>query len=175
MSISKPSWRFVRRFITSVLSSMIIILHPLKGMNEKNLHCKYEKPYHNFHSVHFQHVFDDTARLAWNGPVSGFQIGTLKSPSSSSMVPDVLSTIETITFVQLPSSDNWIVFIGNVARIPRSRTNPPSWRAQPSFHHNRFCPFSITSSAIPSLILSLIHIWRCRRYSLCRSRWSPYH
>ena len=23
--------------------------------------------------------------------------------------------------------------------------------------------------------LSLIHIWRCRRYSLCRSRWSPYH
>ena len=25
------------------------------------------------------------------------------------------------------------------------------------------------------LWLSLIHIWRCRRYSLCRSRWSPYH
>ena len=25
------------------------------------------------------------------------------------------------------------------------------------------------------LSLSLIHIWRCRRYSLCRSRWSPYH
>ena len=25
------------------------------------------------------------------------------------------------------------------------------------------------------LNLSLIHIWRCRRYSLCRSRWSPYH
>ena len=23
--------------------------------------------------------------------------------------------------------------------------------------------------------LSLIHICRCRRYSLCRSRWSPYH
>ena len=23
--------------------------------------------------------------------------------------------------------------------------------------------------------LSLIHIRRCRRYSLCRSRWSPYH
>ena len=24
-------------------------------------------------------------------------------------------------------------------------------------------------------ILSLIHIWRCRRVSECRSRWSPYH
>ena len=25
------------------------------------------------------------------------------------------------------------------------------------------------------LQLSLIHIWRCRRYAVCRSRWSPYH
>ena len=25
------------------------------------------------------------------------------------------------------------------------------------------------------LYLSLIHIWRCRRYAVCRSRWSPYH
>ena len=25
------------------------------------------------------------------------------------------------------------------------------------------------------LELSLIHIWRCRRSTLCRSRWSPYH
>eukprot|EP00826_Nyctotherus_ovalis_P003043 TRINITY_DN1060_c0_g1_i1.p1 TRINITY_DN1060_c0_g1~~TRINITY_DN1060_c0_g1_i1.p1 ORF type:complete len:111 (-),score=29.01 TRINITY_DN1060_c0_g1_i1:20-352(-) len=24
-------------------------------------------------------------------------------------------------------------------------------------------------------ILSLIHICRCRRYAVCRSRWSPYH
>ena len=23
--------------------------------------------------------------------------------------------------------------------------------------------------------LSLIHIWRCRRPAMCRSRWSPYH
>ena len=25
------------------------------------------------------------------------------------------------------------------------------------------------------LNLSLIHIWRCRRWRSCRSRWSPYH
>ena len=31
------------------------------------------------------------------------------------------------------------------------------------------------SWCMTSIILSLIHIWRCRRYSLCRSRWSPYH
>ena len=27
----------------------------------------------------------------------------------------------------------------------------------------------------PAFFLSLIHIWRCRRSTLCRSRWSPYH
>ena len=31
------------------------------------------------------------------------------------------------------------------------------------------------SKAIGILCLSLIHIWRCRRYAVCRSRWSPYH
>ena len=25
------------------------------------------------------------------------------------------------------------------------------------------------------IVLSLIHIWRCRRIERCRSRWSPYH
>ena len=28
---------------------------------------------------------------------------------------------------------------------------------------------------LTGLFLSLIHIWRCRRSTLCRSRWSPYH
>ena len=30
-------------------------------------------------------------------------------------------------------------------------------------------------SSRQNLNLSLIHIWRCRRSTLCRSRWSPYH
>ena len=29
--------------------------------------------------------------------------------------------------------------------------------------------------SLASTVLSLIHIWRCRRSTLCRSRWSPYH
>ena len=33
----------------------------------------------------------------------------------------------------------------------------------------------ITQLEQPSQMLSLIHIWRCRRSTLCRSRWSPYH
>ena len=35
--------------------------------------------------------------------------------------------------------------------------------------------FGVISDDPTQLDLSLIHIWRCRRYSLCRSRWSPYH
>ena len=37
-------------------------------------------------------------------------------------------------------------------------------------------PHLRNSPTILSLeLLSLIHIWRCRRSTLCRSRWSPYH
>ena len=36
----------------------------------------------------------------------------------------------------------------------------------PLFFYDNLC-FTIS--------LSLIHIWRCRRYAVCRSRWSPYH
>ena len=36
------------------------------------------------------------------------------------------------------------------------------------------CNTTLRPSAV-GWYLSLIHIWRCRRYSLCRSRWSPYH
>ena len=61
----------------------------------------------------------------------------------------------------------------------------------PSFRYKRFCipAFDIKGSFSLSIWirhanvqgknkcthLSLIHIWRCRRSTLCRSRWSPYH
>ena len=35
--------------------------------------------------------------------------------------------------------------------------------------------FMAFSSKCSCIDLSLIHIWRCRRSTLCRSRWSPYH
>ena len=39
--------------------------------------------------------------------------------------------------------------------------------------------FNSAAASFPStpymFNLSLIHIWRCRRSTLCRSRWSPYH
>eukprot|EP00826_Nyctotherus_ovalis_P055607 TRINITY_DN739_c0_g3_i2.p3 TRINITY_DN739_c0_g3~~TRINITY_DN739_c0_g3_i2.p3 ORF type:complete len:101 (-),score=4.39 TRINITY_DN739_c0_g3_i2:18-320(-) len=34
---------------------------------------------------------------------------------------------------------------------------------------------NVTSYSILFIDLSLIHICRCRRYAVCRSRWSPYH
>ena len=35
--------------------------------------------------------------------------------------------------------------------------------------------FPIPEDQMTEQDLSLIHIWRCRRSTLCRSRWSPYH
>eukprot|EP00826_Nyctotherus_ovalis_P026204 TRINITY_DN2046_c0_g3_i3.p2 TRINITY_DN2046_c0_g3~~TRINITY_DN2046_c0_g3_i3.p2 ORF type:complete len:119 (-),score=33.96 TRINITY_DN2046_c0_g3_i3:21-377(-) len=35
--------------------------------------------------------------------------------------------------------------------------------------------FRIKEMSGPIEYLSLIHICRCRRYAVCRSRWSPYH
>ena len=44
-----------------------------------------------------------------------------------------------------------------------------SWGSSVHFFWSKFvsCPCE--------KVLSLIHIWRCRRSTLCRSRWSPYH
>ena len=52
-----------------------------------------------------------------------------------------------------------------------SQTDTPRWTS---------CSWTLTilsSSWTPAgeEDLSLIHIWRCRRSTLCRSRWSPYH
>ena len=47
-------------------------------------------------------------------------------------------------------------------------------KTQSCFFHFSF-HVTLLFSLINALVLSLIHIWRCRRYSLCRSRWSPYH
>eukprot|EP00826_Nyctotherus_ovalis_P004398 TRINITY_DN10949_c0_g2_i1.p1 TRINITY_DN10949_c0_g2~~TRINITY_DN10949_c0_g2_i1.p1 ORF type:complete len:132 (-),score=17.02 TRINITY_DN10949_c0_g2_i1:27-398(-) len=40
------------------------------------------------------------------------------------------------------------------------------------FSLHKFFSFSSYNEAS---FLSLIHICRCRRYAVCRSRWSPYH
>ena len=41
--------------------------------------------------------------------------------------------------------------------------------------NNSYVIMSCMSGSRSSFNLSLIHIWRCRRSTLCRSRWSPYH
>eukprot|EP00826_Nyctotherus_ovalis_P030844 TRINITY_DN2462_c0_g1_i7.p1 TRINITY_DN2462_c0_g1~~TRINITY_DN2462_c0_g1_i7.p1 ORF type:complete len:199 (-),score=42.33 TRINITY_DN2462_c0_g1_i7:24-575(-) len=39
----------------------------------------------------------------------------------------------------------------------------------------RIGPDFCLSLTLTFVLLSLIHICRCRRYAVCRSRWSPYH
>eukprot|EP00826_Nyctotherus_ovalis_P013723 TRINITY_DN1374_c0_g1_i2.p2 TRINITY_DN1374_c0_g1~~TRINITY_DN1374_c0_g1_i2.p2 ORF type:complete len:173 (+),score=48.03 TRINITY_DN1374_c0_g1_i2:78-596(+) len=52
------------------------------------------------------------------------------------------------------------------------------------FYYKDEADYELANAVIPRVIakciknsphLSLIHICRCRRYAVCRSRWSPYH
>ena len=43
------------------------------------------------------------------------------------------------------------------------------------FNKGMIWQFVLECSLTLCWLLSLIHIWRCRRYAVCRSRWSPYH
>ena len=59
---------------------------------------------------------------------------------------------------------------------PFHRASHGHWLRQES-HDNSASLFNHCSwvSLWTTLPLSLIHIWRCRRPRVCRSRWSPYH
>ena len=87
----------------------------------------------------------------------------------------------------------WTLFLGNrlkyvlASKKPRLFINTDhQWFNEKSVCHassrevGRAWRCTITGGPGSKLVrpvscLSLIHIWRCRRYSLCRSRWSPYH
>ena len=51
------------------------------------------------------------------------------------------------------------------------------WRDR-NFRLKKALTMAMLTYKLPLIVivaLSLIHIWRCRRSTLCRSRWSPYH
>ena len=48
-------------------------------------------------------------------------------------------------------------------------------RSGPIFSKRQSCRLQYRQRLRQAQRLSLIHIWRCRRSTLCRSRWSPYH
>ena len=68
-----------------------------------------------------------------------------------------------ILWTYIPSV-RWHCWLGHL-----TRKNPsPIWPIM--------CWWDVNQSINQSINqLSLIHIWRCRRSTLCRSRWSPYH
>ena len=89
-----------------------------------------------------------------------------KTPCTDLKICQLLSTIWHSNFTHL-----YIRIYPNVSAYIRARVN-----------------FILTGYFLPAgrwqchrrinfyiLYLSLIHIWRCRRSTLCRSRWSPYH
>ena len=81
---------------------------------------------------------------------------------------------------QIPLPIKW----KNKLRLVGINECSTNWEMQPIRTFNiAFCIICIllserdyvTFGSLLSQILSLIHIWRCRRIERCRSRWSPYH
>ena len=71
----------------------------------------------------------------------------------------------------------------SVVHSPFSVINLGMYPPAPVVHFEGVCGTLCRRSPSPwscrrwwvGCILSLIHIWRCRRLLTCRSRWSPYH
>ena len=68
----------------------------------------------------------------------------------------------------MPTASSMFKVWHSVAAI-RSVTVLQSWEETKTFSTLLFV------SSLARKLLSLIHIWRCRRLLTCRSRWSPYH
>ena len=98
-----------------------------------------------------------------------------------------------VCFVKRPSATpftNWSTSTQNSSFAQGSRQRAAEGRCLPGNRCSGPCGYVRRSftfrprvqccvawyNALPAhLPLSLIHIWRCRRSTLCRSRWSPYH
>ena len=64
----------------------------------------------------------------------------------------------------------WSIFLNFFPKIL-----PTFFREEIGFFLYGSCLAARRSKLVGGMYLSLIHIWRCRRDVLCRSRWSPYH
>ena len=133
-------------------------------------------------------IFPQTANQAPHILVSTMQ------PSTSSSHP---STSSSIIFFKLPQPWNYQhqstirrkssnmsklrAYYNDPESTPRGGVNKcrANLMTNDAELKTKYNTLSVTKecSRIPGegLWLSLIHIWRCRRSTLCRSRWSPYH
>eukprot|EP00826_Nyctotherus_ovalis_P011461 TRINITY_DN12986_c0_g1_i1.p1 TRINITY_DN12986_c0_g1~~TRINITY_DN12986_c0_g1_i1.p1 ORF type:complete len:128 (-),score=17.93 TRINITY_DN12986_c0_g1_i1:9-392(-) len=60
------------------------------------------------------------------------------------------------------------------AERERAKTSATKWEDKNFVHYTQPAPLPFLPHNNDKE-LSLIHICRCRRYAVCRSRWSPYH
>eukprot|EP00826_Nyctotherus_ovalis_P036752 TRINITY_DN3285_c0_g1_i21.p1 TRINITY_DN3285_c0_g1~~TRINITY_DN3285_c0_g1_i21.p1 ORF type:complete len:604 (-),score=154.23 TRINITY_DN3285_c0_g1_i21:21-1634(-) len=63
--------------------------------------------------------------------------------------------------------------IAESQKLPVIVDNCPACFAAPKERHRVKLMLAQQEHAFPTIFLSLIHICRCRRYAVCRSRWSP--
>ena len=94
-----------------------------------------------------------------------------KKQSEISVVNNLISYFNEYKFSKKYSRDLLVAF-----KLDATKKRYKDWSEL--LHYCKFSANPVGRFVINttySQMLSLIHIWRCRRYSLCRSRWSPYH
>ena len=109
----------------------------------------------------------------YNADMSKFLKGSLSNPLKCwycRLDTSVNTLVKTARLISSPKSLSVELLVClpdpiNLFRL--SSTLAVMFAVPPSEHEILWTAFSVT--------LSLIHIWRCRRSTLCRSRWSPYH
>ena len=109
--------------------------------------------------------------IMWYQRVSQTQLTlAIFSVGSSSHIPLLLLRYTQhllLNLVDLPASSS----SGDVVPFP-----PTTYHVLPSSDQLSLIRQPVTPWCTARwYLLSLIHIWRCRRIERCRSRWSPYH
>ena len=127
--------------------------------------------------IYFRFGFGNNTHLRTYKPISTPNFGDLCQsvaeilllPVSEKKRPPYWNSISGFDFdVFIVIGMLFCISIPNFVQIGQSA--PEIWR------HNEFQDGGRdVANLLPVSDLSLIHIWRCRRSTLCRSRWSPYH
>ena len=83
----------------------------------------------------------------------------------------------TTTMINIPVCLMYIISLFHSKDSTQNFTNLSKYCNQqsPFMHALTYIMHSLPVRVRTHTHLSLIHIWRCRRDVLCRSRWSPYH
>eukprot|EP00826_Nyctotherus_ovalis_P024273 TRINITY_DN18799_c0_g2_i2.p1 TRINITY_DN18799_c0_g2~~TRINITY_DN18799_c0_g2_i2.p1 ORF type:complete len:326 (+),score=56.18 TRINITY_DN18799_c0_g2_i2:121-1098(+) len=148
-----PEFLYLAKTVTNLLLNNTTLLSPLMDMSTAIPHMLVRMPFDPFKSK----LRDKVVKL--------YETGKFNTEIVVANILEVLATV-------IPDKDPDI-------KKKREMSMMSMFYLIKVIEEKQANSFSnLTKRAIPCTLrcyLSLIHICRCRRYAVCRSRWSPYH